>query len=381
MNTVYDVIIIGGGVIGSSIAYFLTKEGHKPLVIDKGKTGQASRAAGGMLGAQVEFQEPSPLFELAIKSRAMFPNLQEELREISKVDIEINPTGMMRVAVSEEDREELLQRMAWQREAGYTAEWLENEDLCNICKTPLASTFGALFLPDDHQVRSPKWLQALVEATVLLGGAFMEETEVIDFVQEGGRICGVKTLDSTYFADKVVIAAGSWSKRVASYLGLNLPVFPEKGQSILVDTTPHVTEYTVFAPGTYLIPKANGQTYIGATSENIGFQPRPSLYNIEKLTTSAIKYIPELAKSVFSDCIAGYRPASHDGLPYLGEVAGYKGLYMATGHWRNGILLSPITGLVMMEVLLDRQPSVNLDPFSVNRIFMVSEKNLVPQKS
>ncbi|GIM44799.1 glycine oxidase ThiO [Collibacillus ludicampi] len=377
MNSRADVIIIGGGVIGSAIAYFLAKEGVKPLVIEKRKAGQATCAAGGMLGAQVEMSEPGPLFDLAVKSRSLFSQIQEELYEISKVDIELNRTGMLRIAVSEEDRNELLGRIPWQTKAGYRAIWLEDKDLRQECGDFISSTYGALFLPDDYQVRSPRYLRALIEAAVVLGATFVEETEVIGFVCEGERICGVKTLNGEYYADQVVIATGAWSGLLASYLGIEIPVYPQKGQSIFVDTTPHVSEYTIYTHGTYIIPKANGQTYIGATAEKAGFDSRPTLQNIERLTTSATRLMPALSRSFFAGTITGFRPASHDGLPYIGRLPQYEGLYAATGHWRNGILLSAITGQSMAELLLNRATSISLAPFSPERLFHTKDTPVV----
>jgi glycine oxidase len=363
-----DIIIVGGGVIGTAIAYFLAKEGVKPLVIDRGKTGQASRAAGGMLGAQVEMHEPGPLFELALQSRSMFPQLQEELYEIAKVDIELNRTGMLRVAVSEEDREELIKRIPWQKQAGCRADWLEEEDLRRTCGDILSPTYGALYLPDDGQVRSPRLLQALTQAAALLGSRFIEETEVIGFVREGDRICGVRTLQEVYPADQIVIAAGAWSGYLLSLLGIDLPVQPQKGQSLFVEAVPPVTPYTLYTHGTYIIPKANGQTYVGATAETVGFDPRPTLQNMERLTTSANRLVPALARSIFAGTITGFRPASHDGLPYIGRIPQVEGLYVATGHWRNGILLSAVTGRLMSELLLSRPLSRSLAPFAPERL-------------
>lgn len=373
MHSTYDVLIIGGGIIGFSIAYQLTKAGMKPLVLDRGDAGQASRAAGGMLGAQVEMEQPGPLFELGVKSRSLFPALQEELIENTGIDLELNRSGMMRIAISEEDREELLQRKIWQEEKGYPAQWMEEEEVRRTCHAEVHAPWGGLFLPQDFQVRSPRYLQALIEASVRRGAIFLQEEEVVGFTRSGDRITGVQTLNGTFSAAQIVIAAGSWSGHVASLLGLELPVQPEKGQSLLVDTTPHVTELTLFAPGTYLIPKANRQTYLGATSESVGFAARPSLYNVKTLSHSATAILPELENSTFAGVVTGFRPTSHDGLPYMGWVPGYRGLMLATGHWRNGILFSAITGILMAELIQGKQPSIDLSPFSPGRLVSVKK--------
>ncbi|MBL0386386.1 glycine oxidase ThiO [Tumebacillus sp. ITR2] len=364
-----DVLIVGGGVIGASIAYELAEAGVQTLLIDKDNLGsQSTRAGAGMLGAQVEMMNPGPMFELGVASRALFSNLREKLLEISGLDMELQTPGIFRVAVDEEDRQELLARQIWQREAGQRAEWYEDEDLRNILGDNIVgTTYGALYIPDDHQVRNNALLLALVASAKALGAKFLEHTAMTSFLTENGAVVGVQTQDGVIRANRVVLATGAWTGLLGQGLGLDIPVFPVKGQSFLLDSYAPPTPYTIFTHGCYILPKRNGQVYVGATEEASGFDTRPNLGSLAKLSTQAVHLMPSLASLPFAEPIAGLRPGSRDGLPVLGDVPGVPGLYLATGHFRNGVLLSAITGKVMRELLTGTETSVDLKPFALMR--------------
>ncbi|MFC4766140.1 glycine oxidase ThiO [Effusibacillus consociatus] len=366
----YDVCIVGGGIIGCSIAYNLAKRGLRSVVIEKNALGSESTQAGaGMLGAQVEMEKPGALFDLGILSRALFRDLQQELKELSGVDIELQTSGILRLAVSEEDRRSLLDRREWQSAAGQKTEWLEDDDLRKEVGDLFGSTYGALFLPKDHQIRAMAFLRALVSAAGRLGTVFLEHTELIGFVRKGDRIVGIETNNGPFAADAAVIAAGAWSGIVGKMAGLELPVFPVKGQSILADFPTPVTPFTVFTHGTYMVPKVTGHLYIGATMEMAGFDKTATLQGLNRLLSDAARIMPSVGKLGWSGNLVGLRPGSQDGLPFLGQVPGLDGLYVASGHFRNGLLLSPITGVVMAELITSCTPRVDLSPFRVSRLW------------
>ncbi|WP_018130734.1 glycine oxidase ThiO [Effusibacillus pohliae] len=369
MRTAYDVCIIGGGVIGCAIAYYTAKKGLRPLVIEKHTLGsQATQASAGMLGAQVEMERPDPLYRLGLKSRALYGQLRAELQDLCGVDIELRTCGMLRLALSEAERETLLARCDWQTAGGQRAEWLEDEDLRRDIGDLFGPTFGALFLPDDHQVRSVALLRALAAAASELGAAFLEHTEAIGFLREEDRIVGVETNNGRFAANHVVLAAGAWSGLLSQWAGVDLPVLPVKGQSVLAATRTPLTPYTVFTHGTYIVPKVTGHTYIGATMERTGFDQTPTLQGIVRVLSDAVRILPGLGISGLAGQLVGLRPGTEDGLPFLGEVPGVAGLLVATGHLRNGILLAPITGLVMSELIAGENPSVDLAPFGLSRL-------------
>ncbi|TCP55360.1 glycine oxidase [Tumebacillus sp. BK434] len=368
-----DTLIVGGGVIGCAIAYELAKAGVDVILLEKETLGsQSTRAGAGMLGAQVEMTEPGPMYELGVKSRALFPKLREELLEISGIDMELHTPGIFRVAVDEQDRTALLERQRWQTASGQRAVWFEDEDLRSEMGDLVAPRFGALYLPDDHQVRNPQLLLAMAASAKRLGVRMFEHTPMIGFLQENGAVTGVKTVDGVIRAERVIVAAGAWSGLLARQLGLELPVFPVKGQSFLLDSYAPPTPFTIYTHGCYILPKKNGQVYVGATEEQqAGFDRRPNLRSLASLSSQAVGLLPSLGDLPFSTPLAGLRPGSLDGLPYLGHVPGIEGLYIASGHFRNGVLLSAITGHVMAELLTGKPTSVDLEPFAVGRAQVV----------
>ncbi|PWK11350.1 glycine oxidase ThiO [Tumebacillus permanentifrigoris] len=368
-STETDVLIVGGGVIGVAIAYELAKASVQTLVIEKDNLGsQSTRAGAGMLGAQVEMMAAGPMYELGVTSRALFPTLREELLEICGCDMELQTPGIFRVAVNEVDRQELLTRQVWQRSAGQRAEWYEDDELRRILGDDVISaTYGALYLPDDHQVRNMAFLLGLVASAKALGAQFREQTSMSGFLTENGAIVGVHTLNGPIRANRVVLATGAWTGLLGRELNLDIPIHPVKGQSLLLNSYAPPTPYTIFTHGCYILPKRNGQVYVGATEEESGFDSRPNLGALAQLSNQAVGLMPSLASLPFVEPIAGLRPGSRDGLPVLGGVPGAPGLYIASGHFRNGVLLSAITGKVMREVLTGQQTSVDLTPFSVAR--------------
>ncbi|MFD2171509.1 glycine oxidase ThiO [Tumebacillus lipolyticus] len=378
-----DALIIGGGVIGCAIAYELAKAGVKALVLEKETLGsQSTRAGAGMLGAQVEMMEPGPFFELGIKSRALFPNLQEELRELSGIDMELQTPGIFRVAVDEADRAALLARQSWQTAAGQRAVWFEDEELRSELGDLLTPKFGALYLPDDHQVRNPQLLLALAASAKRLGVQFIEQTAMVGFLEENGAVVGVKTIEGEVRANRVILAAGAWTGLIANQLGLELPIYPVRGQSFLLDSFAPPTPFTIYTHGCYILPKRNGQVYVGATEEpQAGFDRRPNLRSLAVLSTQAINLFPSIGQLPFAAPLAGLRPGSRDGLPFLGPVPGIEGLYLASGHFRNGVLLSAITGRVIAELLTGNAPSVDLTPFAVDRKVVPQTADTTPTHS
>lgn len=363
-----ETLIIGGGIIGCAIAYELAKSGRRTLVIEKHTLGsQSTRAGAGMLGAQVEMHAPGPMYDLGVQSRALFPALREELIELSGIDMELQTPGIFRVAVDEADRLDLLERQRWQTEHGQRAIWFEDEDLRRELGDLVSTQHGALYLPDDHQVRNPQFLLALAASAKRLGTQYLEHTAMTGFLLERGSVVGVKTLDGDIRADQTVLATGAWTGLLANQLELDLPIYPVKGQSFLLDAYSPPTPFTIYTHGCYILPKRNGQIYVGATEEQAGFDRRPVLRSLASLSSRAVELMPSLGGLPFAESLAGLRPGSADGLPFLGQVEGLGGLFVASGHFRNGVLLSAITGKVMAELMNGQELSVDLTPFAVER--------------
>ncbi|OYD07706.1 glycine oxidase ThiO [Paludifilum halophilum] len=362
-----DVVVIGGGVIGCAIAYYLTKRGARVTVLERDRIGDhASSAAAGMLGAQVETSFPGPMVDLCLASRRMFPDLQQELLQLTGLDIEWNSAGMLRLAMDERESGELQQRGEWQREIGEKAEWWSQEQLIQSEPALSSEVKGALHLPGDTQVSAPRLTRAFARGLHILGGKGVEGAFVTGLRVERGRVKEVETSAGSYRPEQVVLAAGVWTRSVARMAGVSLPVFPVKGESLSVQVSEPLFRKTLFGPGAYLVPKPDGQVIVGATERENDTSPGVTLEGLHRLSREALRMVPELSGGNWERSWAGFRPGSPDGLPYLGRVKELSNLYVASGHFRNGILLSPVTGRGMADLLAGLEVP-EFHPFSPER--------------
>ncbi|WP_261133602.1 glycine oxidase ThiO [Bacillus sp. Marseille-Q3570] len=352
MQPHYDVIVVGAGVIGCSIAYHVAKEGKSVLVLEKGSiAGKASKAAAGMLGAQTELEEDSPLFQLAKASRAMFPELASDLKNITGIDIGYEQNGIYKVAWTEAQMERFKSLVHAQQLLGEESHWISADELQTREPALIKEVCGAMFIPDDGQVSAPEMTKALAQAAVKLSATIKEYTEVHRFVKESGELKGVETSAGLFSADYVVIAGGAWSEKLLKGAGVELETYPVKGECFSVKTGKRLIRGTVFSDECYIVPKAGGRLIIGATERPGSFEETVTVEGIARLMEAAIRILPALQDAEWEKAWAGIRPQTKDALPYLGVHPEFKHLFMATGHYRNGILLAPITGKLMADLI------------------------------
>ncbi|MGM7703406.1 glycine oxidase ThiO [Pseudalkalibacillus sp. Hm43] len=352
MQTHYDAIIVGAGVIGSSIAYNLSKRGKKVLVLERGQiAAKASSAAAGMLGAQAGIEKDTPFFQLAKASRAMFPELAEELKELSGMDIELQQNGFYKVATSEEEAVEFKRLVQAQKDMGEEAEWIPPSELRLLEPALNLTNFGAMFIPNDGQVTASSLTTAYATSAVALGAQILEHTEVHIFVKEQNRIVGVETMFGEYRAEHVIVAGGAWSGKLLSGAGVTIDTYPVKGEVFSVKSKRRLVKGTISANGCYIVPKPGNRLIVGATEKAGTFDEAVTIEGISTLMERAKAILPELKDAEWERSWAGIRPQTGDSLPYLGAHPTEKGLYIATGHYRDGILLSAITGAIMADVI------------------------------
>jgi glycine oxidase len=349
----FDAIVVGGGVIGCASAHALARAGARVLLLERDRVaGGASGAAAGMLAPGSESESADAWFALLLHARNGYAELGAHLREETGLDVEYQPSGLLRVALDEVERDLLRRRAMWMSEAGVRAEWLEPEDALRLEPALAPGIAGALWLPDEAHVRSPRVARALARAAAQCGTVVRESVSVLGFQGEGTRILGVRTTEGVFEARSVVLAAGAWCGPLTAELPQPLPVAPVKGQIVAAAALGHGPRHIVWGLGAYLVPKVDGQLVVGATEEDAGFDTRPTLGGVAGLIKEAARLVPAVTDLPFDAAWAGLRPATPNRKPLICPVAGAEGLIAATGHFRNGVLLGPITGRVVADLVL-----------------------------
>lgn len=370
MSECYDAIVVGGGVNGSAIAYNLAKRGLKVILLEKDRlASKASSAAAGMLAAQAELEKDGPLFQLAKKSRSMFPNLAVELKERSGIDIELVQKGLVKIASSQAEVQEFQKMMEAQQQAGETVEWMTGKQLCEKEPALSPNLLGGMYIPNDGQLSPFQLSHAFAKSAASYGAEIREFTEVHSFIHRKGKITGVVTGTGKIYGNHVVVAGGAWSDRLLQESGLILKSYPVKGECFSIISPRPLLTATIFSHDCYLVPKKGGRTLVGATSTPDTFDQSVTLEGIHFLIEKAKKLVPVIMAGEWERAWAGIRPQSLDGLPYLGEHPVWKHLWIATGHFRNGILLSAITGELVADMLEEKTVQVDLSAFSIDRVF------------
>jgi glycine oxidase len=368
-----DVVIIGGGVIGLTIARALALRGGGEIcLIERSRIGsEASFAAAGMLAPQAEADTQDDLFTLACSSRDLYPNFAATLREETGVDVELDTTGTLYLAFSDHDLAEIQKRYEWQSAAGLAVEKLTATEARDVEPCISAAVAGALRFPHDVQVENRRLLSALANSVTKLGVSITTETGVESVKIERGRITGVQTTRGFISCPTVVVAAGTWSGFIQCTDKPIPQIQPIRGQMVCFDAKPQVTRHVIYSRRGYIVPRHDGRLLAGSTSEDAGFAKQVTAGGIGSILANAQEISPAISGLPIVDSWAGLRPRAPDGLPVLGPCGEIDGLFYATGHYRNGILLAPVTGELIAEAIVGGIASPLLAPFSPSRFDLV----------
>ncbi len=360
------VAIIGGGVIGCAIAYELARAGARVALLERGEVGgQASGAAAGMLVPPAAAAAPGPFRDLARASAGLYPALVEALADETDIDVQYVNSGLL-LPASGEGRAQGLRALAqWRGDPGLSLEWLDGAPLRALEPALSPRILGAAYSPDGRHVNPGLLTQALAQAAVRRGAALRLGAPVTGFVRRGDRVAAVQTTSETFPAEHVVLAAGPWTAALARRLGAYVPTRPMRGQMLAYRST--ALRHIVWGDGGYLVPKAGGFLFAGATVEDVGFRPRTNARGQAGLRRLATALAPALRYAEVASAWAGLRPGSPDGLPIIGRLPGWRNVYVAAGHFRNGILLAPITGRLVAQLILEGRPELNVEAFRVGR--------------
>ncbi len=361
-----NVVIVGGGVMGCGIALRLAQAGAKVTVLERSIPGaEASSAAGGILAPQQEAEGPGPFLDLCLRSRGLYPDFAAELRTLSGVDVAYRPCGVLQVAHDEAGVRRLETTVGWQRDLGLRAELLGPKQARTLEPQLSPQVVAAAHFPDDHQVDNRLLTRALSMAAARVGAAF-RTGYVRGVVEEQGRAVGVDLDGETLRADAVVIAAGSWSGLVQGTSLDPRVVRPARGQMVQLQTRLPLLSRVIFSDKGYVIPRADGRILAGSTLEFAGFEKQVTAEGLHRILALAMEICPALASAPVQEMWAGLRPCTDDRLPILG-AGPLPGLFLATGHFRNGILLTPITAKLIAQMVLGEHTSVDLTPFRFDR--------------
>ncbi len=365
-----DVVIVGGGTIGLSIGFELVREGTPVTIFERGTAGRGtSWQAAGMLApdAEIGFEELE-LYRLNRESLRRWPDFASRVEGASGIDVDYRDEGTLIVADDRDSAEALRRLYGFQQEQGLDVEWLTGEDAREIEPFVAPRLSAAIYSSTDHQVDNRQLLRALRVAFEAEGGTLHEDTPV-EAVLPDEDAPAVRTEDDTRVeASRIVVASGVWSRELGGLTpDAQPPVRPVKGQMIQLQRKPPFDlQHVIRGPDAYLAPKSNGRIVVGATSEEMGFDTTVTAGGLYDLLEGAWEVVPGIYDLPVEDTWAGLRPASRDHAPLLGETS-VPGVIMATGHYRHGILLTPVTAEEIANLVRTGETSSWLEPFSPMR--------------
>lgn len=364
MSSSHDVIVIGGGAIGAACARELATTGRKVLVLEAGgDLGQAWRASAGMLAPQIEADGRDPLLDLGLAARDLYRPLAQALRDTTGIDIGLWQEGIARVAGTDAEAVELRSKVAWQQQQGHPSDWLDPAEVRR--RWPwLGPTAGALWAARDGALDPQRLVEAL-RADALRLGAVLVTDRAVRVVRDGERVTGVAGEADRYTAGDVVLAAGAWSGLLEG-LPRPIPVQPVRGQMAALPWPPNIPRAILYHKDCYLLARGS-EALIGSTMEQVGFRPEVTSAGLGRIFAATVVLCPGLIRSKVKRSWAGLRPMTPDGLPIIGGDPLLGGLWYATGHGRNGILLAGITGVLVRQLVNHEPPSAGLQAFAADR--------------
>jgi hydrogen cyanide synthase HcnC len=394
VTPVPDVLVVGGGVIGWAVAYELSRRSVRVLVVDASLPGRATSAsAGGLwpvgeavgLGCGVIYHaaqaaagpkaeppagpEPLPLAfrDFLVRSNACFPDLARALYAEGGVDIEYAQGAGLLFVVYHKEQWAFVEKVRHALPPGTALDRLNPAEVAKIEPRLTRDLLGGVLLSGEHQVNPMLLAEGFKRAALRQSVAFRHETRATALRRRGDRVVGVEVGSEFLPCGTVVNACGAWAARLAATAGLDLPVVPVRGQIVLTETLPRILNTCITTADCYLAQKAHGEVLIGSTTEQAGFDVSVTLLALASLCRSAARAIPFLHQVHVKRTWAGLRPGTPDELPILGSTPGLEGYCNATGGFRTGIVASPLTGILVAQLVCGEIPVVPVEPFLVDR--------------
>jgi glycine oxidase len=360
-----DAVVVGGGVIGCAIAWALAREGLAVVLVERDRIGaHASGAAAGMLAPLAESEGEGALYRAGLAALELFPAFAAEARELSGIDPQFVASGVLRVAGARES--DALAARA-RSLAGLGVEWLSPDEARKREPRLAPDLRGALWSPREGHVDPALLTRALGAAAARRGARFEVGADAVGLLREGDRVCGVRLRGGVVEAAEVVLCTGAWTRSFEDVTGASLPIEPVRGQILALESREPAPRAIVWGDDAYVVPRTSGTLLVGATVERAGFDVRVTAAGVGALVRGATALLPDLAQASFLRAWAGLRPGTPDGLALVGRVPRLRGLCVAAGHYRNGILLAPLTALWLADLLVRGRLPDDAAPFDPAR--------------
>jgi len=367
----HDCLIIGGGVIGLSLAWDLAKHGLAVHVVDQAEPGrEASWAGAGILPAAQRNAWQHPYEQLRGLAAELHPQWAAELKAVSGIDNGYRPCGGLHLARTAGEAAALAAWATMAQEEGIQVERLEPSGVQKIepgIKNGIGPGDVSFFIRDEAQLRNPWHLQALRAACLRLGVGITSNAAVLDFIARDDHLTELRTTSGEVGARQFCFTAGAWTGQLLQRLGVHVGIMPIRGQIVLFRCARPPIKRIINEGSRYLVPREDGHVLAGSTEEEVGFDKQTTPEAIADLVAFARGIVPALRDAPIEQTWAGLRPGSFDGLPYLGRLPGLKNAFIASGHFRSGLFLSTATAVVMSELIRGKEPQLDLAPFRVGR--------------
>jgi glycine oxidase len=363
------IVVLGGGIIGLSCAFELRTRGHEVTVLElKRCGGQASGAAAGMLAPFSENVEgPDDFFRLCLQSLWMYPRWQETIRQASKLPFTYDNSGSLYVAFHVADLLAMEGRLLWQREFGASVRLLDRAELLRQEPQLSKGIVAALHIPEESHVYTPHYIQALEQACRLAGVTIHENLEQLEIENWRSEVLIRAADNRTFSGDKMIVCVGAWAHQMEISFDIRIPIYPIRGQICAYEWSDKPIRHMIFGSQGYLVAKDNGTLVCGASEDIAGFDVSITERGIERLRRWNKDIIPHLNGRIPNHRWAGLRPATQDGRPLIGPLEHAKHVIVAVGHYRNGILLSPVTAKIVADLVEERMDTTHIEAFRPER--------------